>query len=168
MAHDKVWTTLFSLLCSHLPPGWTMWKDKVISTTDIPCLSQASKKPDGLLWHKEDKLIHVLEFKRTTDFFPDSFELGFLRKFIKYTPLVQALETANKDHTVRLFVFTLGDRGLLDEERWTANWAHLSLPPKGLAPFCVRAALLAQEVATDILATYKVAMQNLSSAPGPT
>ena len=86
-----------------------MWKDKVISTTGLPCLSLASLKPDGLLWHKEDKLIHVLEFKHTTDFFPDSFELGFLRKFIKYTPLVLALEHANPDHTVSLFVFTLGD-----------------------------------------------------------
>ena len=110
----------------------------------------------------------MLKFKHTTDFFPDSFERGFLRKFIKYTPLVWALEHANPDHTVCLFVFILGDRGLLDEERWAANWAHLSLPPKGLAPFCVCAALLAQDVATDILATYTVALQNLATAPGPT
>ena len=108
-AHDKVWATLFPMICSHLPPGWTTWKDKVVSTTTVPCLSLASLKPDGLLWHKEDKLIHVLEFKHTTDFFPDSFERGFLRKFIKYTPLVRALETANKEHMVCLFVFTLGD-----------------------------------------------------------
>ena len=88
--------------------------------------------------------IHVLEFKRTSDFFPDSFERGFLRKFIKYQPLVEALMLSNPDWSVNLLVFTLGDRGLLDEERWLENWATLALPDKGFSTFAVTAATLAQ------------------------
>jgi hypothetical protein len=161
-AHDKAWKPLFALICSHLAPEWQVWRDEFVGKTDIPCDSLTTLKPDGLLWNPEEGIIEVLEFKRTNDFFPDSFKKGFLKKWIKYKPLVTALEAANPGCKVRLSVFTLGDRGLHDEARWAENWSKMDLPPKGLYPFCVKAALLAQEVATDILAVYSGVLKNLS------
>ena len=88
-----------------------------------------------MLLHEPSKVIYVLEFKRASDFFPDSFERGFLRKYIKYQPLVEALEAANPGWDVQLTVFCLGDRGLLEEERWLDNWSILGLPASGFSPF---------------------------------
>ena len=118
-----------------------------------------------ILLHLESTTIHVLEFKRTSDFFPDSFERGFLRKFIKYQPLVEALMLSNPEWTVNLLVFTLGDRGLLDEERWLENWTTLALPDKGFSTFAVTAATLAQTTTTTILECYSVALKALNAAP---
>jgi ribonuclease HI len=164
-AHDTIWSDLFGLITAHLPADWKSWKDKVISTTGIPCCDLAHLKPDGVLLHEPSKVIYVLEFKRASDFFPDSFERGFLRKFIRYQPLVEALEAANPGWDVQLTVFCLGDRGLLEEERWLDNWSILGLPASGFLPFATTAARLAQTVATTILECYSAALRALHTAP---
>ena len=64
-------------------------------------------QPDGVLLHNEDKRIIVLEFKRTSDFWPDSFTKGYLRKWVKYAPLVASLREANPGWTVDLAIFVL-------------------------------------------------------------
>ena len=164
-AHDTIWSDLFGLITAHLPADWKSWKDKVINTTGIPCYDLAHLKPDGVLLHEPSKVIYVLEFKRASDFFPDSFERGFLRKYIKYQPLVEALEAANPGWDVQLTVFCLGDRGLLEEERWLDNWSILGLPASGFSPFATTAARLAQTVATTILECYSAALRALHTAP---
>ena len=86
---------------------------------------------------------------------------------MKYTPLIDALKSSNPDYHIELLIFCLGDRGLLDSSLWASNWETLSLPDKGLSPFCTAAALVAQQVASDILAVYSTAMKKLNAAPGP-
>ena len=72
---------------------------------------------------------------------------------------------SNPDWTVNLLVFTLGDRGLLDEESWLENWTTLALPDKGFSTFAVTAATLAQTTTTSILECYSVALKALNAAP---
>jgi hypothetical protein len=165
-AHDTVWTTLFDMITTHLPADWKTWKDKFVSMTGIPCQMETDLKPDAILLHKDSKTIHVLEFKRASDFWPDSFERGFLRKWIRYRPLIEAFLEANPGWTVDLSVFSLGDRGLLDEKRWQENWNRLALPESGFKPFATKAAGMAQTVATTILECYNVALRNMNAAPG--
>ena len=164
-AHNTVWAALFKTLCSHLDLTWTKIYDTVVNRTDIPCVEHSHLKPDGILSQESTKTLYVLEFKRTNDFFPDSFSRAFLRKLVKYKPLLESLRTSNPWWTVELFIFSLGDRGLLDEERWEANWDKMGLPENKLTPFCVQACSLAQTVATDILEVYSGAMQVLNAAP---
>ena len=58
-----------------------------------------------------------------------------------------------------LSIFSIGDRGLLDEERWQENWENLKLPEKGFKPFATKAAHLAQTAATAILECYNIALR---------
>jgi hypothetical protein len=166
-AHNKAWSTLYNLLVSHLPQSWEHWYDKVVSTIDIPCASHSHLKPDAILRHKLSNSIYILEFKRTNDFFLDSFRRGYLKKVVKYTPLIDALKSSNPDYHIELLIFCLGDRGLLDSSLWASNWETLSLPDNCLSPFCTIAALVAQQVASDILAVHSTAMKKLNAAPGP-
>ena len=106
-----------------------------------------------------------MEFKRTNNFFVVGLRRGYLKKIVKYAPLVVALETANLDYEVLLFIFCLGDRGLLDFPLWKTNWEALELPKASLKQFCSNAALLAQQVATDILLVYSGVLKSMGAAP---
>ena len=86
---------------------------------------------------------------------------------VKYSPLVDALELANPGFEMELLVFCLGDRSLLDSTHWKSNWESLCLPERGFRPFCTAAALVAQQVASDILTVYNAVLKNLNAAPGP-
>ena len=163
-AHDEAWTSLFHSITSHLTQAWDKWKDKVVHTTGIPCGLSADLKPDGILLHQEDKRIIVLEFKRTSVFWPDSFTKGYLRKWVKYAPLVSSLQDANPGWKVDLAIFVLGDRGLFDEEQWEDSWATLGLPTRHFKPFCVKAVLAAQTAESSILAVYNIALKKLNSS----
>jgi hypothetical protein len=139
----------------------------LIPCEDISELNPESQlKPDGLLRNIEEKTIFVLEFKRTSDFWPDCFSRGYLKKWVKYAPLVQAIQESNPGWKVELAIFVLGDRGLLDEEQWEDSWELLGLAPRLLQPFCIKAVLAAQTATTSCLAVYNTALQALNAAPG--
>ena len=164
-AHNAAWSTLYNFITSRLSPAWEHWLDKPVHTTSIPCDYLSELKPDGILLHEEQKRIVVLEFKRTSDFWLDSFARGFLQKWIKYTPLVDSLRSSNPGWSVDLAVFVLGDRGLLDEDQWKSSWETIGLPPKLLGPFCIKAVLAAQTAATSTLAVYNTALKKLNASP---
>ena len=86
-----------------------------MSSTTVPSGHSSHLKPDGLLVHREAQEIRVLEFKRTNDFFEDSFKRALLKKWVKYKPLADDIRQEHPDWDVQLLVFVLGDRGLLDE-----------------------------------------------------
>ena len=68
---------------------------------------------------------------------------------------------------VQILVFIIGDRGLLDEDRWRSNWKNLNLEQKSFTPFCKGAIVAAQAAATDILTVYKGALLAYHAADGP-
>ena len=105
--------------------------------------------------------MRVLEFKRTNDFFKDSFERAILHKWVKYQPLVENLREEYPEWDIKLLVFIQGDRGLFDEIRWQTNWDSMNLPQSKFTKMCVDASTTAQDVATDILAVYNAALLNM-------
>ena len=59
----------------------------------------------------------MLEFKQTTDFFPDSFERVLLRRWVKYQPLIEDLKKENPKQEIELLVFVLSASSLFNENR---------------------------------------------------
>jgi hypothetical protein len=165
VAHNDAWEPLFAKIKKYMKTGWESWLDKVIANTEIPCQRLTKLKPDGILRNQESEEMFLLEFKRTSDFFTDSLDRGFLRKWIKYTPLVEALQEANPRYKITLLIFVLGDRGFIDETQWWSNWKAMGLKEASFKSFCIKAALAAQEVADTTLAVYSAAVKNMNAKP---
>jgi hypothetical protein len=164
-AHNTAWSALYTKIISHFSDRWDKWYDEIVSKTTVPCESLTELKPDAILHNKDTKQIFVLEFKRTNDFFVDGLRRGYLKKTVRYAPLVTAMEESNPGYEVLLLIFCLGDRGLLDFQLWKSNWEALELPEASLKQFCSDAALLAQQVATDILLVYSGVLKSMGGAP---
>eukprot|EP00961_Rhodomonas_salina_P266182 3598063-Rhodomonas_salina.3 len=83
--HDKIWKCLFEFLAVSLP-DWKLYFDKAIGKFDLLELTRpftcsvSKKKPDGAAQRTSQNECFLLEFMRTTDFWPTSLDTSRARK----------------------------------------------------------------------------------------
>eukprot|EP00961_Rhodomonas_salina_P174231 2349212-Rhodomonas_salina.1 len=123
-------------------------------------------KPDGLAQNESEQHCWLLEFARSSDFWPDSLSLAHQRKHDKvgYVRLQSDLRAALPNTNVRLLTFILGYRGLVDENLWTNHLTRLGLPTIKHRGFFDLAIPGAYKLTEDILRVQKARLKTLASA----
>ena len=157
-SHDKIWKRLFEFLNVSLP-DWKFHFDKAIGKFDLLELTRpftgsvSKKKPDGAAQRMSQNECFLLEFTRTTDFWPTSLDASRVRKEDKegYVEMLAGLCDRLPGWNVQLLTFVLGDRGLFDEKTWKLNLDSLCLTLSQQKNFVRLAQTGAYEVVEDIL-----------------
>eukprot|EP00961_Rhodomonas_salina_P011597 155938-Rhodomonas_salina.1 len=84
-SHDKIWRRLFECLSGTLP-GWSLHYDSPIGKMALTELASPLTgsirrgKPDGVAQRPSQNECFLLEFTRTTDFWPTSLDAARARK----------------------------------------------------------------------------------------